>query len=237
MLQLKTKAAIVLILAVLAMGSALTSSARAAGDSAPPDSGVLLILSQGRKVGTERFKIASSASGVDATAELDVEMPGSVRASETCTLKLDSKLRPVSYVRQQRSPRKGSLNVDFGSPQTTLTTSVGGENGEQDFFLPAEHLAVLDTNFFHHYALLLRQYDSIKNGSQVFNVFVPQEATPATISIEFVAVESITVGKTARKLNHFAAQTDELKLDLWAGPDGEIFRMSIPQANLEVLRQ
>ena len=240
MLQLKPKAAIkaatMVLLAALATGWHSTS-VRAAGDSAPSDSGVLVILSQGRKVGTERFKIAPSASGLEATGELDVEMPGSTRASETCTLKLDAKLHPVSYVRQQRSPKKGSLNVDFGSPATTLTTNIGGEDEEQDFFLSAEHLAVLDTNFFHHYELLLRQYDIIKNGSQVFNVFVPQEATPATISVEFVAVDNLTVGKTARKLNHFAAQTDEAKIDLWAGPDGEIYRMSIPQANLEILRQ
>ena len=237
MLQLKWKAATVLFLAALAMGWPFLSSARAAGDSAPPDSGVLVILSQGRKVGTERFKITPSASGLEATGELDVEMPGSGKASETSTLKLDQKFRPVSYVRQQRSPKKGSVNVDFGSPETTLTTSVEGGNDERIFYLSADHLAVLDTNFFHHYALLLRQYDSIKNGAQLFNVFVPQEATPATISLEFVGVESTTVGKTARKLNHFAAQTDELKIDLWAGPDGEIYRMSIPQANLEILRQ
>jgi hypothetical protein len=237
MLQLKWKAATVFFLAAIAMGWPDSTAARAAGDSAPPDSGVLVILSQGRKVGTERFKIASSASGVEATGELDVEMPGSPKTSETSTLKLDPKLRPLSYVRQQRSPKKGSVNVDFGSPETTVTTSVEGANDERIFYLAADRLAVLDTNFFHHYALLVRQYDSIKNGSQLFNVFVPQEATPATISLEFVAVESVTVGKTARKLNHFAAQTDETKIDLWAGPDGEIYRMSIPQANLEILRQ
>ena len=237
MLQLKSKAATVLFLAALAMGWLLSPSARAAGDSAPPDSGVLLILSQGRKVGTERFKIAPSASGLEATGELDVEMSGSTKASETSTLKLDQKLRPLSYVRQQKLPKKGSITVDFGSPETTVTTSVGAANDERIFYLAADHLAVLDTNFFHHYALLLRQYDNIKNGSQLFNVFVPQEATPATISLEFVGVESVTVGKAARKLNHFAAQTDELKIDLWAGPDGELYRMSIPQANLEILRQ
>ena len=237
MLHMKSNAAIVLFLVALAMGWPSLPSAHAAGDSAPPDSGVLVILSQGRKVGTERFKITPSASGLEATGELDVEMPGSTKASETCTLKLDSKFHPVSYVRQQRAPKKGSVAVDFGSPETTLTTSVEGANDERIFYLAAEHLAVLDTNFFHHYALLVRQYDSIKNGSQLFNVFVPQEATPATISLEFVGVESIALGKSARKLNHFAAQTDELKIDLWAGPDGEIYRMAIPQANLEILRQ
>jgi hypothetical protein len=237
MLQLKWKAATVLILGAIAMGWSVPLFARAAGDSVQPDSGVLVILLQGRKVGTERFKITPSASGVEATGDLDVEMPGSGRASETCTLKLDQKLRPLSYVRQQRSPKKGSINVDFGSPETTVTTTVEGANDERIFYLPADHLAVLDTNFFHHYALLVRQYDSIKNGSQLFNVFVPQEATPATISLEFVGVESITLGKTARKLNHFAAQTDETKIEIWAGPDGEIYRMAIPQANLEILRQ
>jgi hypothetical protein len=38
-------------------------------------------------------------------------------------------------------------------------------------------------------------------------------------------------------LNRFQAVTDELEIEIWATPEGAIQRISIPQANLEVVRQ
>ncbi len=213
------------------------SGGEASNVSAVADSGVFSILSSQRRIGTEKFKIAPVASGWEDSAEIDVTAPGSPHITETSTMKLDANLRPVSYERQQKLPKKGSIAVGFGSPETKLVaqTEAGAEN--QIFLLPQDHLVVLDTNLFHHYSFLVRLYDGAKGGPQHFNVFVPQEATPGTIGLELKGKESVTVGKTARELNHFEAVTDEVKIDLWASPEGAIYRMAIPQANLEVVRQ
>lgn len=201
------------------------------------ESGVFVILSGQKRVGSEKFKITSTANGTEAVGEIEVNMPGSPKVSETCVLKLDSKLYPVSYDRQQKAPKRGSISTQFGAPASKLVSSTDAGKEERLFLFPADHFAVLDTNFFHHYSLLLRQYDVERGGAQHFNVFVPQEATPGTISLELQGKETLQLGKAARELNHFQAVTDEVKLDIWATSQGEIYRMAIPQANVEIMRQ
>ncbi|MBI2815639.1 MAG: hypothetical protein HYX72_01740 [Acidobacteria bacterium] len=205
--------------------------------SSTTDSGVFVILSSQQRVGSEKFKITSTVTGTEAAGEIEVNMPGSPKASETCMLKLGPGLYPVSYERQQKSPKKGSIAAQFGSPESKLVSSTEAGTENRIFFLPADHLTVLDTNFFHHYTLLLRQYDAERGGPQQFNVFVPQEATPGTIKLEFQGKENQQVGKTVREFNHYQAATDDVRIDIWATPQAEIYRMAIPQANLEVVRQ
>jgi hypothetical protein len=228
--------------AAILLGSAWTALPRAvpaqsSRDAAFSDSGVFFILSGQRRIGTEKFKITPVSSGLESTGEIDVGMPGSPRVLETGTLKLNRKRQPTSYERQQKLPKKGSIAVEFGSPESTLVSQTEAGTGKQIFILPADQLAVLDTNFFHHYAFLVMDYDVAKGGPQHFNVFVPQEATPGTISLELKGKENLQVGKAPRELNHFEAVTEEVKIDLWASPSGELYRISIPQANLEVVRQ
>lgn len=202
-----------------------------------PDSGTFAIISQQQRVGTEKFRIAFTASGAEATGELDVQAAGSGgKVSETSELKMDSALKPLSYQRTQKAPKKGSIAVEFSAKQTKLVAKGEQINGDELFFLP-ENVVVLDTNFFHHYAVLLRQYRPEQAGPQTFNVFIPQEATPGTITLELKGKENVTVGNAARELNRFEASTEEVKMDIWVAPDGQIFRIAIPQASLEVVRQ
>lgn len=227
-----------LLLSAAALALSLSGSVPSfAQKTSVTDNGVFLILSGQKRIGSEKFKITQSSSGFEVAGEIEVEMPGSPKISETCILKLDQNLRPASYERQQKFPKKGSISVQFGPAESKLVSKTDAGTEERVFFLPGDHLGVLDTNFFHHYALLLRQYDAEHGGAEHFNVFVPQEATPGTISLELQGKENQQVGKTTRELNHFQAVTDEVKIDIWATPQAEIYRMSIPQANLEIVRQ
>jgi hypothetical protein len=221
--------------ALIAVGTASLLGQNTAGDS---DSGTFLILANNKRLGTEKFQIKRGATGWDATAELQIEGDKGAKTSETATFHLDSALRPAKYTREQRAPVAGNLAVVFMPEETQLAAMVaGGEPQQEEFVLPLENLAVLDTNFFHHYALLLRLYDSAKGGAQPFNVFVPQEALPGTITLKFIAKESVPVGQTTKELDHFQAVTEELQIEIWATPERAIQRISIPAATLEVVRQ
>jgi hypothetical protein len=201
------------------------------------DSGVLLILANNTRVGTERFQVRSTATGWEAAAELQVEASGS-KTSESATLRLDAALGPTSYQRVQKSPLTATLEVRFGGKaETTLVSSAaGGEPVEQVFYLPENDLAVLDTNFFHHYALLLLHYDRARGGPQPFNVFIPQEALPGTITLSFVAAEPLPERPDVM-LDHFRATTEELEMEIWVTPQGALQHITIPAVGLEVLRQ
>ncbi|HWP85881.1 MAG TPA: hypothetical protein VNN17_11860 [Terriglobia bacterium] len=228
------------LLALLAGWLALSPIGRAqqAGNTPAPDRGAFEIRSGNRLVGTETFEIRASGSGWVANGELQVQGPGGAMVSETASLSLNEAMYPLSYERVQKSPKPGKLVVHFGPGETNLEmTASGGEPYQQSFLLPRNDLAVLDTNFFHHYAFLLRLYDRARGMTQPFNVFIPQEALPGTIHLKYLSREQVAAGPSAVELDHFQAVTDEIELEIWATPEGAIQRIAIPAAGLEVVRQ
>ena len=202
-----------------------------------PDSGVFEILAAQRRVGTERFQIRQSGAGWEATGQLQLEAPGGAKVEETSTLRLNATLRPTAYERAQKSPLSAKLQAQIGTSETMLVSTAGEEPVEQVFYLPENDLVVLDTNFFHHFSVLLRMYDQAKGGVQPFNVFIPQEALPGTINLQYLGKENVTVGRATKELEHYQAATDEHEIEIWATPEAAIHRISIPGASLEVLRQ
>jgi hypothetical protein len=219
-----------------------TGSPRAAAqESAPPpaaDNGVFDILSGQQQVGTEKFVIREISGGWVVSGELQLAAPGGGRVSETSSLTLNDALHPTFYERVQKSPLPGKLAVQFGPTETVLEMTAGeADPYQQIFLLPKDHLAVLDTNFFHHFALLLRLYDRARGATQPLNVFIPQEALPGVVNLEYLNREPIPGGAPTIDFDHFRVVTDELQIEIWASPEGAIQRLSIPQANLEVVRQ
>ena len=204
----------------------------------PPDIGVFDILADGKRVGTERFEIRASESGWVVAGELQLQAPGGDKMTETSSLTLNSSLYPTYYERTQKSPRSGKLTVQFSPNETLLEmTASEGDPYQQIFYLPRNDLAVLDTNFFHQFTLLLRLYNHERGMAQPLNVFIPQEALPGIVNLQYIARENVPSGETTVALDHFQAVTDELEMEIWATPQGAIQRISIPQASLEIVRQ
>lgn len=214
-----------------------TARARSLQSNAPTEKSVFRIRSGDRQVGTETFTIRRTDSGFEASGELELEMPGGGQVSENCLLRLDLDLAPTDYQREQRAPKKGSLQVRFDPSEARLTSSTDAGNQDEIFYLSQRNLVVLDTNFFHQYSFLVRRYDSSGPEAQQFSVLVPQEATPGSIRLTRAGKESLKVGDATLEVNHFQAATEDVQIEIWATPQGEIQRISIPQANLEVTRE
>ncbi len=191
------------------------------------DRGVFHIVADGKEIGVERFEITPTPEGTKATGELQITLAGT-RTTETCTLLLRG-VEPVRYERVQRSPKHGSASVVFGPEKAAAhyKTSEGGTQ-EMDFYVP-KNVVVLDTNFFHHYALLLRQYDFLKGGAQHLNVLVPQEASPGMIRVEYTGNDG--------GLRKLTAATDSLEIEMWANDAGQIMKLAVPEAKVEITRE
>jgi hypothetical protein len=50
-------------------------------------------------------------------------------------------------------------------------------------------------------------------------------------------MESVSIGRQSRELNHYRAVTEQVQMELWATPEGAVYRLAIPQAGLEVVRR
>ncbi|MBI4463101.1 MAG: hypothetical protein HY647_00205 [Acidobacteria bacterium] len=201
------------------------------------EKGVFSVFSGQSQIGTEKFQITQTSSGLEVEGEIQLEPPGGPAISESTVLRMNRELQPSFYERKQKSPRKGTLTAQFGPSETTLTVSADSGTQDSIFYLPSNHLVVLDTNFFHHYSILLRQYEASQAEAQSFHVFIPQEALPGTVSLQSKGKEKQTVGKEVLDVNHFQVVSDELTIDIWATEEGAIQRISIPQAHLEIVRQ
>ena len=221
-----------LILLLCAAWSLVAAPGGAAGQAKPPapapDRGVFHISSNGREIGLERFEIGPSPEGVLAKAELQISIEGAGRMSETAALVLRRGVEPASYERIQKSPKRASATVVFGPEKAAVQYKTpDGDTQDMEFFLP-RNVVVLDTNFFHHYTFLVRQYDFLKGGPQQFNVLVPQEASPGMVKLEYVGSD-----QSLRKL---VMRTDELEIEIWADDAGRLIKLAVPSAKVEVVR-
>lgn len=199
------------------------------GKQALSDRGVFRIYSDGKEIGVERFEIASTAKGVRATAELQISSEGVGRMKETATLVLRNGIEPISYKRVQKSPKRGSAVLAFGPEKTTAQyrTTEGGSQ-RMDYFLP-KNVVILDTNFFHHYTFLVRQYDFIKGGTQHMDVLVPQETAPGMVRVQHEGND-----QSLRKL---VVKTGQVEIQIWADEGGRLMKLTVPAAKVEVLRE
>lgn len=218
--------AMFMLAAALLMLSPRMACAQASGNFS--DSGTFEIRSVGQLVGTEKFRIARNGAWWESHAELSL-MAGDATLEEKATLRLAATMRPDDYLREQKSPLVASLAVRFGEKETSLVATSGKESAERVFFLNPGFLIILDTNFFHHYTFLLRQYTRSQGGEQLFNVFIPQEALPGTVNLVFV-------GKTNDE-ERWKVTTDELEMEIVARENGAIQKISIPEAGVEITRK
>ncbi len=195
-----------------------------------PDRGVFHISANGQEIGVERFEIAPTREGaLQATAELQITQEGVGRLTETATLLLRRGIEPISYERVQKSPKRGIASLTFGPDKVSAhyKTTQGGVQ-DMEFYVPKD-VVVLDTNFFHHYTFLVRQYDFVKGGRQHMSVLVPQEASPGMVNVEYLGQD-----QSLRKL---VARTDELEIHIWADDAGRIMKIQVPAAKVEVIRE
>ena len=199
------------------------------GEQPLKDKGVLRIYSNGQEVGVERFKIVPRAEGVQATAELQIKVEGVGRMKETATLVLRNGIDPIRYKRIQKSPKRGSAVINFGPEKATARykTTEGGTQ-LMEYFLP-KNVVILDTNFFHHYTFLVRQYDFLKGGTQHMDVLVPQETAPGMVRVEHAGDD-----QSLRKL---VVKTGQVEIQIWADAAGRLMKLTVPAANIEVLRE
>lgn len=214
--------------------------ARPASPADLKDRGVFVYSMAGKQIGTESFEISSAKGKVEAEAkvELRVEQEGKTLDFKTSTkLVLTPDLQPQTYDWNQKGAQSSQLQMDFRStPATVRYRTVSGENDVRDFQLPRD-VVVLDNNVIHHYQLVVRRFRQAGGGTQTFYAFIPQEALPGTLSVEEIGRESVDLGSREQKLHHLLVTTENAQIDLWADDQDRLQKISIPRAQLEVVRK
>jgi hypothetical protein len=226
---------VLLIFACAAAGTADQKkvAASAGGSVFTQDGGKLTIKLDGKTVGHEEFEITPSASGWIAKGSADIKPSEGPASKVTGALTLQPDGAPISYDWTSHAEKNNSASILFANGIAKMTLQMQGAHPfDQTFTFGTPHVAVLDNNLYHQYAVLARLYDWSKRGPQTFPVLIPQELMPGSITAESTGSASID-GASYEGLR---VNTTDLEIDLYLDSNHRMMRLEVPSAKVSVIR-
>jgi hypothetical protein len=105
----------------------------------------------------------------------------------------------------------------------------GAKSFVRQFDFSGRRVVILDNNIFSQYAILAWLHDVHAGGPRTFAVFVPQEITPGSITVESLGTQEIE----GRRYTVLRARTADLELHLFL--DGRhLMRILVPSVTAEI---
>jgi hypothetical protein len=182
------------------------------------ETGRFTIYQDGKKIGTEDFTITPRGGGYVVEGHTVISGPNQ-NADLLSHMELNEELKPTLY--QFTSP-VGSVRLKIDSPISQLEYSFQGDKQTDDVRFPADGV-IIDSNFFHHYAILLYRIGG-KSISTTVSAFAPQELHLGPMKVQ-------SAGN-----NIYEIDTGNLKVTATTDKDGRLIRLTVPDAKVVVER-
>jgi len=218
---------------ILVFGFTLARAQKKDSSSAlQPDKGKFSLLVDGKSMGQEEFEIAPSGAGWLARGTTTIKSEkGDTKVTGNLTLQPDG--APISYDWTAQTDKVNGAHILFANGIAKITLEMQGSKPyEQDLSFGTPHVAVLDNNLYHQYAVLARIYDWSKGGAQQLPVLIPQELTPGSITLESTGSASAD-GKSYEGLK---ITTGDLEILLLLDNKHKLMRIEVPSAKVSVVR-
>jgi hypothetical protein len=208
------------------------------------DEGTFAVFQGGHRVATETFIIRQYADSSTTSSQLKIESgPSGASLEQSSELVLHPDASLARYEWKQTAPVRSSAIVEPSNEFLTMHVESDGKVTELPFFLTPSAF-ILDDYFFSTREVLLWRYlASCKvrpNGDcdrSRFAVLVPRRRTSSEVFIEFKGYDDTPLNGRPQHLRHFLMQTEGADWHLWLDANHKLLRISIPEANTEVLRQ
>ncbi len=224
------------------------------------DSGSFGIYMDGKRIGTETFKIEQRPDYSITTASIKVD-DGKTRAEQTSEMRVNPNGDLRSYVWRATVPQAEEASVE---PQNDLLVEhvVPADQKKMDVphMLPVSTV-ILDDNFFSQREVLLWRYlatscarkegQPIQCGPGTFVVLVPRQHAATNATMDFAGLEKVTVKGVKKQLNKITLRsggpTKVIEMNdqkdsepgqwlLWVDDQYKIVRMTVSGSNIEVVR-
>lgn len=221
------------------------------------DSGSFGIYVNGKRIGTETFKIEQRPDFHIATAEVKVD-DGTVKAVQTAEMQISATGDLHSYVWRSTVPVKEESSVE-PDDQLLIEHVIPADLKKIDVrhVLPLSTV-ILDDNFFSQREILLWRYlatcvpkdQSHICGTSNFAVLVPRQHLSLSAAMTIVGPDKLTVRGSVRELTkvkmlvgdpqQLIVMNDDKELPgqwlLWVDTDYKVIKIAIPGSNVEVVR-
>jgi len=182
------------------------------------ETGRFTIYQDGRKIGTEDFSITPRTGGYLVEGHTVITTTNQ-SADLLSHMELNEALKPTFY---EFTSLAGSIRLKVDTPTSQLEYSFQGDRQSEDIRFPDDGV-IVDTNFFHHYAILLYRIAG-KSGTTSVSAFAPQE----------LQLGSMKVRNTGS--NTYEFDTGSLKVTATTDKEGRLTRLTVPQAKVVVER-
>jgi hypothetical protein len=197
-----------------------------------PDKGKFRIQVNGQAIGKEEFEIGSSGGGWMAHGHSEITTPqGAMKVTGTLSSRPDG--YPEHYDWATQGLKKASAVIAFNASVATAELHLEGQRPyTQEFTFNSPMVVVLDDNMYHQYQILAGVYDMEKKGAQTFQVLVPQELTPGTVTVDYMGKQDVD----SKKMDELRVRTEDNEIDLYLD-GGKLMRLVASAANAEVIRE
>jgi hypothetical protein len=211
------------------------------------DEGTFAVFQNGQRVATEDFTVRQLAANSLTSAHLRLDSGNAGVLEQTSDLTLLSDGSLSRYQWTQVSPDRRSATVEPNDQVLIMHTVSGGKTTDHSFFL-APTTFILDDYVFSSREVLLWRYlatscrqRSTGDGCDLirarFPILVPRRNTSGEVFVEFKGYDDTPLNGRPQHLRHFVIQTDGPAWHLWLDEKHKLLRISIPDSNIEVLRQ
>jgi hypothetical protein len=227
------------------------------------DEGSFAVFQNGQRVATEDFTIRQYPAASVTTSHLRLgaeaqpkgatpddsagaqHSSGTLEQSSELTLMPDGTLSHYEW--KQLSPATRSATVEPSDEVLLLHTVTDGKKTDHSFFLtPATF--ILDDYVFSTREVLLWRYLASSCQTRAsgdgcdlirarYPILVPRRGTSGEVFVEFKGYDNTPLNGHPQHLRHFLMQSDGPDWHLWLDEKHRLLRISIPDANTEVLRQ
>ncbi len=189
-------------------------------------SGTYIMFASGNRVSTESYTIDTTLEGT-LRAEGEINSSGSTRRTTT----LFSKGKLTSFTAQVGEVKL--ISAVFTGSRANLQIS-----GQAEQQIPTRATVILENMVWHHYDLLLNQYDSQKGGLQNFTVFLPSQAREFEAQVEHTNSATYELSGRQVSTEHYRlASHSGPVVDIWTDQSRVPLLISIEAQGIKVVRQ
>ena len=219
------------------------------------------ILFYGEKIGCEKFSIRKQTSTYKSSSfteltinkenprtlggsDQEIKQPTAPSNSSTSVtyfinteLQFNEHFEPASYeVTREVGSNQKRARVTFLPDRSYVTYFSNDAQLDKRRIELKKDVMILDDNVFHHYLILAKRYNFSEGGIQKFLGFVPQQFIAGGISISDQGIEDIEINNENHDLQHLLVNVGDLEVNLWIDLNQRLKKLSIPKAEIEVIR-
>ena len=235
----------ILFLSILALSCTVCAQQKGKKPSGKVvDAGSFGIFVNGKRIGTETFRIEDRGEISVANSQIKVD-DGNQKAEQTSEMHITPKGELRLYSWKSLGPVKEESVVE-PKDEFLIQHVTPADFKKQDvpYILPLSTV-VLDDNFFSHREILVWRYlatgcmrknEQLECSPSHFGVLVPRQHTASSANMELVGTEKIKVAGVDQELNKIKLDADGVLWVLWVDDQYKVVRMSVPAGNVEVVR-